>query len=582
MYGFIGSISFEENNTTELVCYSHNQVNCVANDTEYEQFKIKRLTLDKFINDKVFYEDDELIIVIEGVIYNYLDLEEKYGISERGNLLKTLYKDLSVKGLANILNGYYSGVIFIKKENSLYLITDHITYKPCWYACINQVLYFSTDIDWLYSTLQKNGVDLSLDINGAYCLLNYGYMLGEVTPVKDVKKLLAGHILSVLHNNISIDLYYSLPEPNKTKESYSPRQYQELLSEIDTLLKKSVLRVYQKDDEYGYKHCATLSGGLDSRLVVLTAWKLGYRTLCITMGESNCPDIRISSEICNDFHLEHLIYELNNGLYLLDYDSAIIGNGGTILSPGYLHSFRLKSLVNFNELGAIHSGDLGDAILGGSLLKYVNQRNISLTEAMYGSEFLDGFTEEFKEKETKRYIDQYQFNYYNRGLNSAGNGCIATQCYTECSSPFVDKDLANLMFKIPYELVKDHKVYIDYIKTYLPEACDYVWDGIGCKPDSSAIKKRIIYLTRAFRFKVLKNTASMNPYEKWFENNKELVNMFEDIFSSGDFIRNINSKLYNDLKKRYASKRVMDKSLVCTLISLINKYGIDVTDAQTN
>ncbi|MFQ7156087.1 MAG: asparagine synthase-related protein [Merdimonas faecis] len=580
MYGFIGSFSFSGKNETELVCYKHNQTNLVANSVEVDQLKLKRLSVDKFVNDKVFYEDEDVIIVIEGVIYNYSELEEKYAINDRGKLLKTIHLELSTKGLANILNGYYSGVIFNKSDGSLYLITDHITYKPLWYACFDETIYFSTDIDWLYRTLQENNIPLTLNLDGAYCLLNYGYMLGDVTPVNHVKKLIAGNIIFINDKNIKIESYYKIPEPNKSEEKFSEKEYSELLSKIDFAFKNSVNRVYQKDDEYGYRHCATLSGGLDSRLVVLTAAKLGYQTTCLTMGESKCPDIRISSKICNDFCLEHIVYELNNGLYLLDYDSAIIGNGGTILSPGYLHSYRLKSLINLNIFGAIHSGDVGDAILGGSLLKYVNQKTISLTEAMYGSDFLDGFSKEFKDAETTRYIDQYQFNYYNRGLNSAGNGCIATQCYTECSSPFIDKDLLDLMFSVPYGLVKDHKIYIDYIKNYLPEACNYVWDGIGCKPGSSKFKKYIIFLLRAFRYKIKKNVVSMNPYEKWFSNNVALSETFDKILHTGEGIKENNTQLWKDLLKRYSSSRFMDKSLACTLIRLIQIYDINVNACE--
>lgn len=577
MYGFIGTFTFIESNKSKLICNKHNQVDIIKNYTEHGRFKIERLSINKFSNDKVFYEDEDVIIVVEGVIYNYVDLEKKYGISDRGKLLKSIYEDRSVGGVANLLNGYYSGVIYNKKEESLFLITDIITYKPLWYARFENTLYFSTDIDWLYRTLLTNNIMISIDLNGIYCLLNYGYMLGDVTPVQNVKKLIAGNILSVKEGMVSLDQYYRIPEPNEDQTALSEQEYKNLLQQIDITFKKSVEKVYKKDEEYGYKHCATLSGGLDSRCVILTAAKLGYKTTCLTMGEANCPDIQIASKICNDFNLEHIVYELNNGMYLLDYDSANIGNGGTIMSPGYLHSYRLKSLVNFDTFGAIHSGDVGDAVLGGSLLKYVKQKDISLTEAMYGSCFLDGFSEEFKDKEIKRYIDQYQFNYYNRGLNSAGNGCIATQCFTECSSPFIDKELADLMFQVPYMLLKDHKLYIDYLKTYLPEACDYVWDGIGCKPNSSALKKRAIYLARAFKYKIFHNVASMNPYDKWFKINKELVGYFDDIFYSGEFIKNDQPDLWKNLVKRYDSNRFMDKSLSCTVIRLIEMYKLDIS-----
>ncbi len=577
MYGFIGALTLEEKSNVELfTCKYKNNTNVISDAICCGGFSIKRISLDKFANDKVFFEDEDTVIVLEGVIYNFADLQNEFCVSDRGKLLKKMYKSMPINEFLENLNGYFAGVIYDKSERKLVLLTDHITYKPIWYMYDNNILFFSTDINWLYKTIKQNNQDLLLDINGAYCLLNYGYMLGDCTPVKNIKKLLAGHILTLDQYDISIESYYSLPNPNTDNPELSEAEYNDLLERIDKTLKKSIKRVYAKDDEYGYKHCATLSGGLDSRLVIMLADKLGYKTLCLTMGESTCDDVKISSAICDKHKWEHLVYEMNNGLYLLDYDSAIVGNGGTILSPGYLHSYRLKSLVNFDEYGAIHSGDVGDLVLGGSYLNCYNDGRIDLTLAMYGSLFLDGFTQEFKDVETNRYADQYQFHYYNRGLNSAGNGCIATQCFTECSSPFIDKELLDLMFSVPYKLLINHKIYIDYLKRFLPEACEFVWDGIGCRPDASGIRKWLIHYIRAFKVRILKKNLTMNPYEKWYKNNPELEEMFNGILEEGEWICNHNEKLYEDITKRFKSNALMDKSLSSTLIKLINMYGIKV------
>ena len=311
-------------------------------------------------------------------------------------------------------------------------------------------------------------------------------------------------------------------------------------------------------------------------MVVLTAKRLGYDTLCMTMGESKCDDILISSQICNDYGQEHTIYELNNGLYLMNFDEAIVGNGGTIMAPGYLHSYRLKSLYNFNNYGAIHSGDLGDLIMGGSLIGKIDDQTISLKDAMYGSVFLDGFTDTFKEREINRYKDQFHFNYYNRGLNSAGNGCIATQCFTECSSPFLDKDLAKLMFSVPYNELYNHKLYLRYLESFLPGACNYIWTGTGCKPNASGVVKRANYLKNVFFVKVLHKKKSMNPYDMWYSHNTDLQAYFKNLFNSGSWIAKKNPGLWADLNVRFSSKKVMDKSLACTLICLCNHYQLEI------
>lgn len=574
MYGFIGSLTFNKTNETALFCEPHSGAGAlIQNELYFEDFKIKRLSVDKFAKDKVFYNDADVIIVVEGVIYNFNELSAQYGIHDRGLLLKTMYSTLSVHEVLIQLNGYYSGVIFDKREKRLFLLTDRITYKPVWYAQMEGTLFFSSDIHWLYMTVIENTGSLKMDRDGIYCLLNYGYMLGDITPVQGVRKLLAGNYAECINETVKLNLYYTVPDA-KEESLTSSQEYNKYLEKIDNAFVQAVKNVYSKDDEYGYSHCITLSGGLDSRLVLLTALRLGYNSLCLTMGESGCADIRIASKICHDYKLEHLIYELDNGVFLCDIDHAIEANGATILYPGFAHTYRMKSLINFSGFGSIHSGDLGDLVLGGSLVG--NEKKIDITSAMYGSNYLDGFSGKFKNDELTRYTDSFHFNYYNRGLNSAGNGCFAAHFYTECSSPFIDKSLCDLMFSVPRDLIKEHKIYFDYMSKYLPEACNYIWEHTGCKPGAGKIKRYIVRWKQRIKFRIFKQTVSMNPFEKWYRENPTIKQYFDEIFNDSDEIKKGDIELYNDLCTRFHSSRVMDKSLACFVVAFIKKYNIQL------
>ncbi len=573
MYGFIGSVSLSSDSKVSLYCEPHkNHPKLLQDETCSDNFQVKRLTLDKFANDKVFYESEDTVIVVEGVIYNFRELEKKYGTSERGRLLEKMYMTSSAQTLANDLNGFYSMLLYDKSSKKLCLITDHISYKPLWYYKSDGVLIFSTDIHWLYKTLSASGIQLQPEYDGIYCLINYGYMLGDITPVKGCRKLLAGNIAEYSLGKIDIVNYYTLPDVTSQERGLSSEQYDTVLGKIDASLEKSVRYIYEKDDEYGYKHCMTLSGGLDSRTVLFMANRLGYKTTCFTMGESNCNDIKIASKICHDLKLEHLVYELDNGNFLFNIDAAIEANGATILYPGFAHTFQMNSLINFNDFGSVHSGDVGDAILGGSLVG--NQTEIDIRSAMYGTDYIDRFSEEFKETEKHRYSDSFRFNYYNRGLNSAGNGCFATHYYTECSSPFVDRELCNVCFSIPESQIKNHKVYLDYLKRYLPDSCNYIWEKTACKPGAGRLKRYIVKWKQRIQLHIFRQSVSMNPFEKWYRENPDIKAYFDHIFKDAETIKKDNSVLYEDLVKRFNSSRVIDKSLACEAVAFIKKYNV--------
>lgn len=572
MYGFIGRIS-KNSDEAELYCEPHmGHSALIENKTVCGSFQIKQLTLDKFKNDKVFYESEDTVIVVEGVIYNFSELEDEYKLKDRGRLLEIMYMNLSVSDFADKLRGMFAMAIYDKKEKKLELVSDHISYKTVWYALVDGSLIFSTDIDWLYRTYSRYE-PLTIEYNGLYCLLNYGYMLGDVNPVKGIKKLLAGNVLQYLNGAIAVNNYYTVPHIQESEKGISKEQIDKYLKLIDEAFEKGVTDVYRKDDEYGYKHCMTVSGGMDSRAILFMARRLGYKTLCLTMGESGCEDIKISSKICHDLGMEHVVYELDNGNFLKTMDMALEASGATIVYPGFAHIYRFMKLMNFDGYGAVHSGDVGGLILGGAFLTETDDF-MTFPSIRYGSEFLNRFDENFMQKEKQRYRDFFRFGFYNRQLNSSCNGYYATSFFNECSFPFITKELLNAAFQIPQDLIKDHRLYALYMKKYLPEAADYIWEKTGCKPGAGKLKRYVVKWKQRIKFHIFKKSISMNPFEKWYRENSDIREYFDEIFKDADDIKKENPTLYHDLVKRYSSDRVMDKSLACEAVAFIKKYNI--------
>lgn len=198
----------------------------------------------------------------------------------------------------------------------------------------NNILIYGSGLRAVLNIMRECGYETNLSELGAYFLLTFGYMLKDNTLCSTVKKLLPGTILNfdLEDGSISTERYYELrstPYIEDTKEN--------ILRETDRRFKEAIKKEYDKDLEYGYRHVATLSGGLDSRMNVTKAKMLGYEDiLAITFSQSNYLDEHIAKQIASDFGFDFLFFSLDNGNYLKDIESPIIANDGQVFLPGLL------------------------------------------------------------------------------------------------------------------------------------------------------------------------------------------------------------------------------------------------------
>src|SRR5690606_33807319 len=77
-------------------------------------FQVNRFTLNKFMNDKLFIEKEDVVLVIEGVVHNKNQLLQKYKEDTWGDLVYRLYKKNNE--VFKESRGTFSGLIYDKKK----------------------------------------------------------------------------------------------------------------------------------------------------------------------------------------------------------------------------------------------------------------------------------------------------------------------------------------------------------------------------------------------------------------------------------------------------------------------------------
>src|SRR5262249_18429395 len=109
----------------------------LSSTTENQQYSfnniwVKRFVVPKFLDDKIFDEDEEFFVCTDGIFLNSQKLRTIYSVDTNFDLFKALYRE---KGslFANEIRGTFSGCLYHKMTDIFCLFTDHLGTKPIFY-----------------------------------------------------------------------------------------------------------------------------------------------------------------------------------------------------------------------------------------------------------------------------------------------------------------------------------------------------------------------------------------------------------------------------------------------------------------
>ena len=536
---------------------------------------IKRFFIPKFIDDKIFKDDDNIFICVDGAILNAKDLRNKYVVSNNFELIRKMYKK-NGPSFVNELRGPFSGVIYNKKRDTLHIFTDHLSLKPIFYFWDNlgKCLIFGSEFKVIIDMMHLLDYEPKLCELGSYFLLTFGYMLGNYTLADEIKRLQSGSILTFNNDTINIVQYYKL-----TSNPYNLDSPEKAISRLNERFKIAIRQEYEKDLEYKYKHIATLSGGLDSRMNITYAKKLKYKDLlCITFSQSDYLDEKIAKEIASDFNYEFLFHSLDNGNYLMEINKPLLANSGLIFYSGAAHSLSTLSLIDWTDFGLLHTGQMGDAILGSYLLKPFHSKLSSdmIKKIAFSIKLTDRLPLDILENLANEYESGEMFGFYNRGINGIFNGDLMVQCFSETVSPFLHIDFLDYAIKINPKDRYDKLIYLKWIIKFAPEIVKYPWEKTNAKITITPLE---MFSKRVYRFikkKVFGPNLinSMIPFEYWYNSNSNLRNFISNYFENHIDLLLDNSFLKKDVELLFNKGDFLEKTQVLTLLAAMKMHNL--------
>lgn len=553
----------------------------------FDDFYIEQRAVNKFYEDKVFEENEDYFVLVEGVVVNSLTLMKKYKRNSFFEAIIMMYKK-NGNDFFREFRGSFSGAFYDKKNNKKIIYTNHIGDKQVFYSDSGNDLIFGSEINYIVEYYRNNKLEYTMNREAAYYLLTFGYMLEDNTLFSEIKKLIAGHYILVEDGKMDIIQYYKLdntPNYNQSEE--------EIIENIDRLFRQAVERAFEKDIEYGYKHLVALSGGLDSRMTTWVANDMGYKRGIVnfTFSQSDYLDETIPKRITADLKHEWIFKSLDNGLFLKNIEENVRISSGRILYYGTAHGKSFLDLINKDDFGILHTGHLGDVVIG-TYSSSDEHKDYSLKDGAYSQILIDKLN---KDMIKHNYPNEEVFKFYQRGFNGINQGLLISQESMETYSPFCDLDFFEYCLKIPVKLRYNHNIYFKWILSKYPKAATYIWESLRGKITDKKVdilgrqvllkqlpQKSIGFLLR--KFKIGKSNLSskhhMNPLDYWYDTNEDLRDFIDTYYQSNISRLDFDVELKNDCEYLYKKGSNIEKNQVLTLLAVLKLYFGDKNERK--
>lgn len=564
MHGFIAFIS-NENGSFPSIEWKKTfpfQQKYIKRSVKKEHFLIEQYTSELFLDEKLFIENSDFILITDGVILNLAQLHKQYKTKEIHELIVLLYKECD--DFFKYFEGAFVGIFFDKKAEKWFFFNNHTGRKKLFYYHDKQRTIVSTDLYTLSRAMDELSISKSLNIEASYLLLTSGFMHEDKTLISEVRQIRAGESGKLHKNYFSTDFYFHLNDIETTNESKK-----DIIHQIDYHFKEALRLEFEKDLEHGYSHLSTISAGLDSRMTSLVAYKLGYTDQhFFNFSHKGFVDDVVSKQIADSYNLPITQVSLL-AESLLTIDDVVSVNDGLILYTGASHVLygvsRLKS-----KAGIIHTGILGgDGTINANISdKIKNEAKIS--DGVYSTGLIDK-AKDYLNKSIRNYKDGETYILYNHGFMGINNGHLFFDLIGETLSPFLNSKFLSYTYSIPREYKINRYIYIEWIKTLHPDLARFTWEGIGGRPTNNDFLRFFYRYKRAVIKRLPVKSMwkhHMVPEQLWYDTDKKVKEYLDGYFRNHiDLITK--KELQKDVIGLYQKGGIAEKAQVLTLLAAI-------------
>ena len=503
-------------------------------DIKFEKQNInigfRRLSINDLSNgDQPFYDLNRKIgVFCNGEIYNHKELrknleEKKYQFKTKSDCEVILhgYAEYGLEFL-NKINGMFFILIWNEISQTIYLVRDRLGIKPCYYANIENQIYFSSEIKPL---LENQKLKKTINHNSIDYYLSNRYVPSTHNLIKEIKTLKQGTILEIKNDSVKNIQYWDCNQKNENVEN-----------NLNDILNRSVDLRMSADVKVG----VFLSGGLDSSIITSLMSKKSKNfeifthsynrkfdessyaeKLCNNLGLVNLNIIEIKKE--DIWNLENIVgameFPIGNsdiiGLDLLckaakQKNTKVIlsGEGADEIFGSYVHHNvinkiqKIKNIINYLKLNKptamalkIIPKDIMNLFFNYGKYKITDDLKMNLRNFFYEKSELKSYFNLISLYNSSNKKDLYNDNF--RDLINKNN-------YN-----FEEDDEINLLYKVlrfeiknwlpSYHLLKEDKISMSHsIEMRFPFLDHNLYEFINAQKKDNYIANEKLFLKKSF------------------------------------------------------------------------------------
>jgi len=304
-----------------------------------------------------FSKSRQVMVVFNGEIYNYKELIKQNSMLSAGmseaEVIANLF-EFHGSNFVSKLDGFFAIAIWDFRDKKLVLIRDRFGKKPLYYALINGVLIFGSEV----KAILKAGIKASPDFRAIQDVLEFGYVKTPRTGFEDIYQLSPATFLEFSKSTVTESTYWQLEKDSE----YSKLDINEATEIFKAKLFTSVSKRLNAERPLGL----FLSGGIDSSLIAVALKELGtsvIETFSAGFDEQDFNESNHAADISNYLGIRNnrVLIKPSPDFLVSTYPKFMdIPYADSSFIPTYLLSHYASSRIK-----VALSGDGGDEAFGG-------------------------------------------------------------------------------------------------------------------------------------------------------------------------------------------------------------------------
>lgn len=327
------------------------------------------------IHGGVFASYKKMVAGLDGAISNRTQLRESLQQAGRpligetdAELLLYAYELWGTEFIEHI-QGDFAVVLLDQERERIILARDRIGKQPLYWFYNQHYFIFASE---LKAILASGVVPQTPAVEAISAYLYFGYTPQDMTPVKEIYKLLPGHFLELNRNrSAAIHSYWSY-------SSYFQRKNTEdsgtSLKHFESLFRRSLGDMLPKSGPVG----CFVSGGLGSATVAYYLQQMiphdQLHAYSVEFQSETSQDMQAASKITASLKIPHHCKTMTPQNFLDDLVKIIWHLDEPLADPNVIATWHLSRMVK--ETGIVYSGMGSDELLAGHSRYTLDERSI--------------------------------------------------------------------------------------------------------------------------------------------------------------------------------------------------------------